>query len=62
MEWVEAIVKFVNDFMWDFFLLVLLCGTGIYFTVRLRLVQVTKFAASFKSSIFKDQTARWGGW
>lgn len=53
MEWVEAIVKFVNDFMWDFFLLVLLCGTGIYFTVRLRLVQVTKFAASFKAVFSK---------
>lgn len=32
-----------NDFLWSFLLLVLLCGTGIYYTIRLRFIQVRKF-------------------
>lgn len=38
----EAVVK-VNGFMWGIGLLVLLCGTGIYFTLRLKFIQVRKF-------------------
>lgn len=34
----------VNDFLWGIYCLIpLLCGTGIYFTLRLRFVQVRKF-------------------
>ena len=32
-----------NDFLWSFLLLVLLCGTGLYYTIRLRFIQVRKF-------------------
>jgi len=39
----------VNGFLWDFALLFLLCGTGIYFTVRLRFVQVRKFKQGMKA-------------
>lgn len=31
----EMVTK-VNGFMWGIGLLLLLCGTGIYFTIRLR--------------------------
>ena len=32
-----------NDFLWNVLLIVLLCGTGIYFTIRLKFIQVRKF-------------------
>ena len=28
------------DFLWSFLLLILLCGTGIYYTIRLKFIQV----------------------
>ncbi|WP_312644106.1 sodium:alanine symporter family protein [Hydrogenoanaerobacterium sp.] len=49
MEVIANIVKVVNGFLWDFALLFLLCGTGIYFTVRLRFVQVRKFKQGMKA-------------
>ena len=33
LETVSQIVKLVNGFLWNFALLFLLCGTGIYFTI-----------------------------
>ncbi len=33
-----SVVSTVNTWMWDAILLVLLCGTGIWFTIRLKLV------------------------
>lgn len=35
-----AIVKAISGALWDNILLVLLCCTGIYFTLRLRFVQI----------------------
>ena len=32
-----------NDFLWSFLLIILLCGTGFYYTIRLRFIQVRKF-------------------
>ena len=32
-----------NDFLWSFLLIILLCGTGLYYTIRLRFIQVRKF-------------------
>ena len=49
MEMVGNIVEAVNNFFWNFALLFLLCGTGVYFTLRLRFVQVTKFKAGMKA-------------
>jgi len=49
LEVISNIVKVVNGFLWDFALLFLLCGTGIYFTVRLRFVQVRKFKEGMKA-------------
>ncbi len=49
MEFISNAVSAVNGFMWNFALLFLLCGTGIYFTFKLKFVQVTKFGKSFKA-------------
>ncbi len=37
-----------KDFLWDYVLLFLLCGTGIFFTFRLKFIQVTKLGEGFK--------------
>ena len=49
MDWITEIVNWVNSFLWDFLLLFLLCGTGIYFTIRLKFVQIRKFPAACKA-------------
>lgn len=48
MESLLAIVKSINGFMWSSLLLFILCGTGIYFTFKLRFIQVRKFGESFR--------------
>lgn len=49
MDFLGEIIKSVNSFLWDFALLFLLCGTGVYFTVRLKFVQIRKFPAALKA-------------
>lgn len=36
-------MKAVNEWMWGLILLIILCGTGIFFTIRLKFIQVRKF-------------------
>lgn len=48
MSMLESIVGAVNTVLWDYVLLVLLIATGIYFTIRLRFVQVRKFGAGMR--------------
>lgn len=49
MEVLEQIVKTLNTWLWDKnILLILLCGSGIYFTIRLRFIQVRRFRAGWK--------------
>ncbi len=48
MEIISQIVGYINSFLWDYALLFLLCGTGIYFTIRLKFIQVRKFKEGFK--------------
>ncbi|MDO4623141.1 MAG: sodium:alanine symporter family protein [Eubacteriales bacterium] len=43
MNTLMSIVSKGNNFLWSFLLLVLLCGTGIYYTIRLKFIQVRKF-------------------
>jgi AGCS family alanine or glycine:cation symporter len=45
-----SIIKSINEVLWGYLLIFLLCGTGIYFTVTLRFVQVRKFKQSFKKT------------
>lgn len=47
----DALMKVVtvgNDWLWSFLLIVLLCGTGIYYTIRLKFIQVRKFGEGWK--------------
>jgi len=53
MELLQKVVGAVNNFLWDFLLLFLLCGTGIFFTIRLKFVQVRKFRQGFKDTFGK---------
>ena len=45
---IEQIVATVNSFLWDFALLFLLCGTGIFYTFSLKFIQVRKFKEGCK--------------
>ncbi len=45
---VEGIVDSVNSFLWDYILIVLLVGVGLYFSFRLRFPQIRKIGQSFK--------------
>ncbi len=48
MDILTNIVKIINEYLWNYGLLFLLCGTGLYFTIRLRFIQVRKFGRGFK--------------
>lgn len=44
MEFSTDVIKNINSFVWGpYFLITLLCGTGLYFTLRLKFVQIFKF-------------------
>lgn len=47
MDTLMQLVTKGNDFLWSFLLLVLLCGTGLYYTIRLRFIQVRKFGRAY---------------
>ena len=49
MDWLNSLVGDVNSVLWGVFCLIpLLCGTGIFYTIRLRFVQVRKFGLALK--------------
>lgn len=48
MEILSQIVEGVNSFLWDGALLVLLLGTGIFYTINLKFIQVRKFGEGIK--------------
>lgn len=48
MEMVTQMVTDASDFLWNVVLIILLCGTGIYYTIRLRFIQVRKFGEGCK--------------
>ena len=45
---IENVVNWLNAVLWDFLLIVLLCGTGIFFTFKLKFIQIRKFGAGMK--------------
>lgn len=53
METVLQIVRSVNNVLWSYLLIFLLCGTGIMFTVMLKGVQVTRFMDSVRRVFHK---------
>ena len=48
MDFLTNLVEVVNNYLWNYVLLFLLVGTGVYFSVRLRFVQVRKLGAGLK--------------
>lgn len=65
MEAIERIVGVINTYLWDYFLLFLLVGTGIWFTFHLKFIQVTGFKEGMKrvfGGLFKKtESADQGG-
>ena len=49
MELITNIVNNVNTFLWDYALLILLLGSGVFFTFMLRFIQIRKFGAGMKA-------------
>ena len=48
MEIISQIVDAVNGVLWGWLLLFLLCGTGIFYTFRLRFIQLRKLPHAFR--------------
>lgn len=44
LNWVDS----VNDVLWNTVLIVMLCGTGIFYTFKLKFIQVRKLGEGFK--------------
>lgn len=51
----EKILSSINNFVWGPPLLILLVGTGIYFTFKLKFIQFSKLKLAFKYVFFKDE-------
>ena len=54
MEQFEAFLKSASGFIWGPPLLVLLVGTGIFLTIRLRLIQVFKLGMGLRIALGKE--------
>lgn len=48
MELLEQAVGMVNRFLWNELLIVLLVGTGVYYTIRTGFIQIRKFGCAMK--------------
>ncbi|MGN1314201.1 MAG: alanine/glycine:cation symporter family protein [Lachnospiraceae bacterium] len=48
MDFIAGVVEAVNGFLWDYALLILLTGTGIFYTFRLKFIQIRKFVPGMK--------------
>lgn len=53
MEWIQTIVGQANNIFWSYILIGLLLGLGLYFTVRMRFVQIVKIGEMFH--VLKDK-------
>ncbi|MGL6024312.1 MAG: alanine:cation symporter family protein, partial [Cetobacterium sp.] len=45
----QNIITSINSFLWGNFLIILLMGTGVYFTLKLNFIQIRKFKEGVKS-------------
>ena len=43
MEGITQFVKAIQSFLWDYLLIFLLCGVGLFFTIALKGVQIRRF-------------------
>ena len=58
MEVIENVNNLINDIVWGPYMLVLLVGTGIYFSIRTGFIQVSKISVWWKGTfgqLFKKQ-------
>ena len=49
LDTIERVNGAINDFIWGAPMIILLLGTGIYFSIRLGFPQITKIKAIFKN-------------
>lgn len=49
MDAMNSFASTISDFLWNTILIFLLCGTGVYFTLRLKFIQIRKFPQAFKA-------------
>lgn len=56
----EVIVNSVNDFLWTYILVVMLIGIGIYFTVRMKFMQIVLLKEIFRSIFEKEPKTKKG--
>ena len=60
MEELTKLVSNINSFIWGMYCLIpLLCGVGIYFTIRLKFIQVRKFGQAVRM-LFGDLSLKEG--
>lgn len=52
------LMQYINDFVWGPPLLLLLVGTGVYFTLRLGVFQVSKLPTAFRLIFSSDQSGQ----
>ncbi|MEF2509610.1 sodium:alanine symporter family protein [Vibrio mimicus] len=43
MQLIEFIVDTLNVLLWNYLLIIVLCGIGVYYTIRLKFIQVLRF-------------------
>ena len=48
MEFLNEAVAAIQSFLWDGLLILLLCGTGLFFTIRLGGIQIRRFGVSLR--------------
>ncbi len=48
MDMFVKMVNSANTFLWNVVLILLLCGTGVYYTFRLKFVQIREFTQGLK--------------
>lgn len=61
MEGLMSILTTIQSFVWGPPTLILLIGTGLYFTVKLKGLQITKFGRALKSIFEKDESVESSG-
>ena len=50
LESLQTFVDVVNGYLWDYILIFALMGTGIYYTLRLGVPQISKLGPGFKQA------------
>lgn len=56
----EAVLKIIDDFVWGIPLIVLILAVGIYLTIRLKGLQITKLALAVKHMFAKNESGAEG--